>query len=308
MLASRKKRVVPWFAIILVLSIAIPVGVLLYFLIPRPYTGPAILTLAVQPYDGIKVNASEYLPPIYYSVINPKTETTVASGSIGPQDNWVKNISIPEGHPGYVYLSVYPANECYYLAEEPSHASTVFKGRKYWRIEIPPPPDPFKRLSFLNVTVEYVRVADISIIQEGNLTFSGSFFTSNVVLEMSGRSGVYKLTLAMKLNVSGIALSSAKLNGTDLSFKHQDENGNGAYDAGETIFVNLSSYFLINHRNESCQYVLQLTFKNVNVPPNTTITNEMTLFAFLFEPERPFEQEHLIKIVYAIEVVEYRSS
>ncbi|MCD6240655.1 hypothetical protein J7K27_03920 [Candidatus Bathyarchaeota archaeon] len=274
-----------------VLVIAVGIAVAWYYgVLPGiPYTGAATLTIFAKPAPGLGVTADKYLGPCEYYVLDPTDNSTIASGSITADDDWQVEVDIEAGHPGYVWLAVLPPNNTYYLWEKLGDESTIIDERTYFKVPITE-----KEVS---VTAYFVKVGDIGLVSKGDLSFTSSIFTTNVIYNMTPQAALYNLTLMVSFNVSGLKIDSITLNGTTVSFKHVDSDRDDVIDANEKVYIWLSGQdFVINKKSTNVTYVIAITFSNATIDVNETIAASMTFFAYKFNIERPFDFDKMTKI------------
>ena len=274
-----------------VLVIAVGIAVAWYYgVLPGiPYTGAATLTIFAKPAPGLGVTADKYLGPCEYYVLDPTDNSTIASGSITADDDWQVEVDIEAGHPGYVWLAVLPPNNTYYLWEKLGDESTIIDERTYFKVPITE-----KKVS---VNAYFVKVGDIGLVSKGDLSFTSSIFTTNVIYNMTPQAALYNLTLMVSFNVSGLKIDSITLNGTTVSFKHVDSDRDDVIDANEKVYIWLSGQdFVINKKSTNVTYVIAITFSNATIDVNETIAASMTFFAYKFNIERPFDFDKMTKI------------
>ncbi|RLG73476.1 MAG: hypothetical protein DRO23_08830 [Thermoprotei archaeon] len=278
-------------AILAVLVIGVALAVAWYYgVLPGiPYTGAATLTIFAKPAPGLGVTADKYLGPCEYYVLDPTDNSTIASGSITADDDWQVEVDIEAGHPGYVWVTVIPPNNTYYLWEKLGDESVVIDERTYFKVPITE-----KKVS---VNAYFVKVGDIGLVSKGDLSFTSSMFTTNVIYNLTPRAALYNLTLMVSFNVSGLKIDSVTLNGTTVSFKHVDSDKDDVIDANEKVYIWLSGQdFVINKKSTNVTYVIAITFSNATINVNETIAASMTFFAYKFNIERPFDFDKMIKI------------
>ena len=278
-------------AMLAVLVIAVGIAVAWYYgVLPGiPYTGAATLTIFAKPAPGLGVTADKYLGPCEYYVLDPTDNSTIASGSITADDDWQVEVDIEAGHPGYVWLAVLPPNNTYYLWEKLGDESTIIDERTYFKVPITE-----KKVS---VNAYFVKVGDIGLVSKGDLSFTSTIFTTNVIYNMTPQAALYNLTLMVSFNVSGLKIDSVTLNGTTVSFKHVDSDKDDVIDANEKVYIWLSGQdFVINKKSTNVTYVIAITFSNATINVNETIAASMTFFAYKFNIERPFDFDKMTKM------------
>ena len=298
---ERRRRL---FAIIVILVLVIG-GIGLYMYIYRlgpfkgiPYTGAATLVLQPRPATGLAVTADEYLGPISYYVVNPTDNTTIESGSITAADDWEVEVAIPEGHPGYVYVAMIPPNNTYYLYKPLSDTSTIISNIKYYKITIDS--------SRVVLRAEFIKIGTLQIISEGNVTFSASVFTTNVLFNVSKESALYNATLKISFNVSNIKIDAITLNGSTITWFHDDTNNDGYYDSGEYIYIWIAGQdFLTNLDDKAVDYVLAISYSNVSITAGQKIRATMEFFAYKFDPDLPYIFSEMTKVTLATDTAYY---
>ena len=300
---TEKRKLIGLILMFVLIGIVI-FGILIYAgIITMPgvvYTREAMLTIRAVPESGIATSPDEYLTDVTYIVLDPNTNKTIASGTLNAGNDWEASVTIPEGHPGYVYLALIPSED-YYLSEPISDEYMIFNDILYYKVEIPGPE--------VSVTAEFIKFGSLTILNEGNLTFSGTMFTTNIQYNISKESAFYNLTLVMKFNINGtgpVKIEQVSLNGTTVSFVHVDIDEDGYIDTNETVYVFLSGKdFVKNIKSESVNYVLAVTFSASNI---TSIENSLTFKAYKFDPHQPFIIEQMKEITVAQDVAEYTYS
>jgi len=286
-----------------VLVIAVGIAVAWYYgVLPGiPYTGAATLKIFAKPAPGLGVTADEYLGPCEYYVLDPKDNSTIASGSITSDDDWQVEVDIEAGHPGYVWLAVLPPNNTYYLWEKLGDESIVIDERTYFKVPITE-----KEVS---VNAYFVKVGDIGIVSTGDVTFSATIFTSNIIYNMTPQAALYNLTLMISFNVSGLKIDSITLNGTTVNFKHVDSDKDDVIDANEKVYVWLSGQdFVINKKSTNVTYVVAITYSNATISSGQKIAASMTFFAYKFNVERPFDFDKMTKMTLLTATAYYTKS
>jgi len=298
---ERKRRL---YAVILILVLIIG-AIGLYMYIYRlgpfkgiPYTGAATLVLQPRPATGLAVTADEYLGPVSYYVVNPSDNTTIESGSITAADDWEVEVSIPSGHPGYVYVAMIPPNNTYYLYKPLSDTSTIIDGIKYYKITIDS--------SRVVLRAEFIKFGSLNIVSEGSVTFSASIFTTNIIFNISQESALYNATLILTLNVSNIKIDAVTLNGSTITWFHDDANNDGYYDSGENIYIWIAEQnFLANLKDQTVNYVLAITMSNATITSGQKIKADLTFTAYKFSTKIPYEPSEMTEITLATATAYY---
>ena len=287
-----------------VLVIAVGIAVAWYYgVLPGiPYTGAATLKIFAKPAPGLGVTADKYLGPCEYYVLDPKDNSTIASGSITSDDDWQVEVDIEAGHPGYVWLAVLPPNNTYYLWEKLGDESIVIDERTYFKVPITE-----KEVS---VNAYFIKVGDIEVVNSGSLTYSASIFTSNIIYNLTSRAALWNLTLIISFNVSGLDIDSITLNGTTVSFYHDDTDNDEIIDANEDVFIWLSGKdFVANKKSENVTYVIAITYSNgTAISSGQKIEADLTFIAYKFDIDRPFDFEKMTKITLATATAYYTRS
>jgi hypothetical protein len=298
---ERRRRL---FAIILILVLVIGiVGIYMYIyrLGPFkgiPYTGAATLVLQPRPATGLAVTADEYLGPISYYVIDPTDNTTIESGSITAADDWEVEVSIPSGHPGYVYVAMIPPNNTYYLYKPLSDTSVIINNIKHYKITI----DSSKVV----LRAEFIKAGTLTVISEGDVTFSASIFTTNILFNLSAESALYNATLKISFNVSNIVIDAITLNGSTITWYHDDTDKDGYYDSGENIYIWISGQtFLANLDDDAVDYVLAITFSNISITSGQVIKATMEFYHYKFDPDMPYSFDEMVKVTLATATAYY---
>ena len=298
---ERRRRLIAAIVILVLVIGAIGLYMYIYRLGPFkgiPYTGAATLVLQPRPATGLAVTADEYLGPISYYVVNPTDNTTIQSGSITAADDWEVEVAIPEGHPGYVYVAMIPPNNTYYLYKPLSDTSTIISNIKYYKITI----DSSKVV----LRAEFIKIGTLQIISEGNVTFSASVFTTNVLFNVSKESALYNATLKISFNVSNIKIDAITLNGSTITWFHDDTNNDGYYDSGEYIYIWIAGQdFLTNLDDKAVDYVLAISYSNVSITSGQKIRATMEFFAYKFDPEQPFLWKEMVRVTLATDTAYY---
>jgi len=306
----QRTKVITAIVVIALIAFAILGYMYLYRIGPfagMPYTGAATLVLKPYAASGISATQDEYLGPISYWVVNPADNTTIESGSITAADDWEVEVDIPAGHPGYVYVAMTPPNNTYYLFKPLSDETVKISGRLYYKIDITQTtPGQTPRIV---VRAEYLKIATLNIQSEGNVTFSGTIFTTNIIFNISKEAGLYNATLMMKLNVSNLKIDTITLNGTTITWYHDDTDNDDIIDKNEAIYVWISGKdFLTNIEDKTATYVLALTFSNATITSGQKIKATITFTAYKFDPEQPFVWKEMTKITVATATAYYTKS
>jgi len=288
--------------VLAILVVGVGLAVMYYYRIGpwagRPYTGAATLVLQPRPASGLAVTADQYLGSISYYVVDPTDNTTIESGSITAADDWEVEVEIAAGHPGYVYLAMVPPNNTYYLYSPLSDTSVTIDGRTFYKIDI--------TSSRVVVRAEYIKIGSLTIVNEGNVTFSASVFTTNILFNLSKESALYNATLMMKLNVTGVKIDTITLNGSSITWYHDDADNDDIIDKNEAIYVWISEKdFLTNTEDKAVTYILAITFSNVSITSGQVITNSLTFFAYKFDVNEPFVWDEFTKVTLATDTAYY---
>jgi len=299
-IGDRKKLLAVLVLAILVVGVAL--AVMYYYRIGpwagRPYTGAATLVLRARPASDLGVTADEYLGPVSYWVKNPADNTTIESGSITAADDWEVEVDIQAGHPGYVYVAMIPPNNTYYLYKPLSDTHVTIDGRTFYKIDI--------TSSKETITAEFVKFGSIDIVSEGNVTFSASIFTTNILYNLSSEAALYNLTLKLTFNVSGLKIDSVTLNGSAVTWYLNDKDDDNAYDTDEYFYIWLSGKdFVINTKDKEVTYVLAITFSNASISSGQKIQADLTFFAYKFDKNNPFIEDEFIKVTLATDTALY---
>jgi len=265
-----------------------------------PYTGEAMLKISAIPVDGITATPENYLYPVRYIVINPLNNMTIDDHYVGTAANPYVYVSIPK-HPGYVYVAVIAPSEDYYLYEPLSSEYIFIKdidNITYYKVNIPAPPlfQEYSEKNAIKITGKLIKVGNISIVDPGNITFTSTVFTSNLIFKLEQWTALYNATVKISFNISGIDLDTVKLNGSTVQFHHDDTDGDGIYDSGEHIYIYLANQtFLANTEDKDATYILSMTFSNATISSGQVIKATIQIYHYKFNPNQPFIFDEMVK-------------
>ena len=274
-----------------------------------PYTGETMLKISAIPVEGITVTPEDYLYPVRYIVVNPLNNMTISDHYVGTLHNPYVYVTVPK-QPGYLWIAMITPED-FYLYEPLSSEYVIIDDVLYYKVKIPAPPlfQSYSERNAIKVTGEVVKVGNISIVDSGNITFASTFFTSTFIFELEKWTALYNATIKISLNVSGIILDSAKLNGTGAQIYHDDADEDGYYDGGEYIYVFLGNQtFLVNTEDEDVTYFLSLTFSNTTISSGQVMKATIEFYHYKFNVNKPFIFSEMQKITLLTTAAYYTKS
>jgi len=274
-----------------------------------PYTDEVMLKISAIPVEGITATPEDYLYPVRYIVVNPLNNMTVDDHYVGTPYNPYVYVTVPK-QPGYLWIAMVTPED-FYLYEPLSSEHVIIDDVLYYKVKIHAPPlfQSYSEKNAIKIIGEVVKVGNISIVDSGNITFTSTFFTSTFIFKLEQWTALYNATIKISLNVSGITLDSAKLNGTGAQIYHDDADGDGYYDSGENLYIFLENQtFLVNTEDKDATYILSLTFSNVTISSGQTIKAAIIFYHYRFDANKPFSFPDMVKITLANTTAYYARS